>query len=52
MPRTNHPIQQEELMAYLDGELPVERAGFAVGHLEHCANARESQPTCKGFRGG
>jgi Domain of unknown function (DUF4349) len=36
MQRTNHPIEQEELMAYLDGELPVDLAGFAAGHLEHC----------------
>ncbi len=33
---TNHPIEQEELMAYLDGELPSDRAGVAAGHLEHC----------------
>lgn len=33
---TNHPIEQEELMAYLDGELPVDRAGIAAGHLERC----------------
>jgi hypothetical protein len=33
---TNHPIEQEELMAYLDGELPVDRAGVAAGHLERC----------------
>ena len=31
-----HPIEQEELMAYLDGELPVDRAGLAAGHLERC----------------
>src|SRR6266567_7621746 len=36
MSKTNHPIEQEELMAYLDGELPLDRAGAAAGHLEHC----------------
>jgi anti-sigma factor RsiW len=36
MSKNNHPIEQEELMAYLDGELPVDRAGTAAGHLEHC----------------
>src|ERR1035438_5830297 len=35
-----HPIEQEELMAYLDGELPVDRAGFAAGHLERCRECR------------
>ncbi len=33
---TNHPIEREELMAYLDGELPADRAGVAAGHLQHC----------------
>lgn len=36
MPKTSHPIEQEELMAYLDGELPVHRASVTAGHLEHC----------------
>ena len=37
--RTNyHPIAPEELMAYLDGELPVERAGVTAEHLERCAD--------------
>src|SRR5271170_6168085 len=36
MPKINHPIEQEELMAYLDGELPPDRAGAAAGHLERC----------------
>jgi hypothetical protein len=33
---TNHTIEQEELMAYLDGELPADRAGVAAEHLERC----------------
>lgn len=32
----NHPIEQDELMAYLDGELPVDRACAAAGHLKRC----------------
>jgi Domain of unknown function (DUF4349)/Putative zinc-finger len=36
-----HPIQKEELMAYLDGELPVERAAVAATHLEHCRDCRD-----------
>jgi hypothetical protein len=43
-----HPIEQEELMAYLDGELPVDRAGVAVGHLEHC---RECQSLAADLQG-
>jgi hypothetical protein len=48
MPRTNHPIEQEELMAYLDGELPVDRAGVAAGHIEHC---RECQGIAADLQG-
>jgi Domain of unknown function (DUF4349)/Putative zinc-finger len=33
----NHPIEQEELMAYLDGELPTDRAAAAVAHLDRCS---------------
>lgn len=43
-----HPIEQEELMAYLDGELSVDRAGIAAGHLEHC---RECQSLAADFQG-
>jgi hypothetical protein len=45
---TNHPIEQEELMAYLDGELPVDRAGAAAGHLERC---RECQSRAADLQG-
>src|ERR1017187_9365841 len=45
---TNHPIEREELMAYLDGELPVDRAGIAAGHLERC---RECQSLAADLQG-
>jgi hypothetical protein len=45
---TNHPIEQEELMAYLDGELPADRAGVAAGHLERC---RECQSLAADLQG-
>ena len=32
----NHPVEPEELMAYLDGELPQQRAAETAAHLEHC----------------
>jgi hypothetical protein len=39
--RNNHPIENEELMAYLDGELATDRAIEAAAHLEHCAECQE-----------
>ena len=41
MSKGNHPIEQEELMAYLDGELATHRAVAAAAHLEHCAECQE-----------
>jgi hypothetical protein len=36
-----HPIEQEELMAYLDGELSPDRAASAAGHLQHCRDCQD-----------
>ena len=36
MRKDNHPVEQEEVMAYLDGELPIEEAARAAAHLEAC----------------
>jgi uncharacterized protein DUF4349/putative zinc finger protein len=41
MSRSNHPIEHEELMAYLDGELATDRAVAAAAHLERCAECQE-----------
>lgn len=41
MSKSKHPIEQEELMAYLDGELATERAVEAAAHMEHCAECQE-----------
>lgn len=41
MSKSDHPIEQEELMAYLDGELATNRAVAAAAHLEHCAQCQE-----------
>ena len=35
-----HPVEKVELMAYLDGELPVERAAAVAAHVEQCAECR------------
>jgi hypothetical protein len=43
-----HPIAQEELMAYLDGELSPDRAATAAGHLERC---RECQDVAADLQG-
>ena len=42
-----HPIEQEELMAYLDGELPADQATEAMSHLELCP---ECQALAADFR--
>jgi Domain of unknown function (DUF4349)/Putative zinc-finger len=36
----HHPIDAEELMAYLDGELPADRAAAALAHLERCLECK------------
>jgi len=35
-----HPIEPEELMAYLDGELPADRANATAAHLGECAECQ------------
>jgi len=35
-----HPVEPEELMAYMDGELPAERASKAAGHLATCGECQ------------
>jgi hypothetical protein len=36
-----HPLEQEEVMAYLDGELTSDDAARAVDHLRECSECRE-----------
>lgn len=47
MRTTNHPLQPEELMAWLDGELPPDRAARAADHTATC---RECQATAADLR--
>ena len=35
-----HPIGQEELMSYLDGELPAERAAAVAAHIKSCGECQ------------
>jgi hypothetical protein len=48
MSTSRHPIEQEELMAYLDGELPMEQATETLSHMELCP---ECQTLAADFRG-
>ena len=48
MNTNRHPIEPEELMAYLDGELPADQATEALSHLELCS---ECQTLAADFRG-
>jgi hypothetical protein len=41
MNKTIHPIEPEELMAYLDGELSNDKAAVAAAHLSECGECRE-----------
>ena len=41
MSKLNHSIEPEELMGYLDGELPAEQALDTAAHLEHCGECRK-----------
>ncbi len=43
-----HPIEAEELMAYLDGELAAEQASGVVSHLEKCAACQELSADFRG----
>lgn len=43
-----HPMEPEELMAYLDGELSKDRTAVAAAHLSECA---ECQEVVAGLRG-
>lgn len=36
MRQPNHPMEPDEIMGYLDGELSVDRAASAAAHLERC----------------
>ncbi len=40
MNKITHPIEPEELMAYLDGELPADRATATAAHLGECTECQ------------
>lgn len=45
----NHPIAAEELMAYLDGELPSGQATAAARHLEDCMECQQLAADLRGL---
>lgn len=40
MLKNNHPIEPEELMAFIDGELTPDHAATAAAHLEKCRDCK------------
>jgi hypothetical protein len=40
MNKSNHPIEPEDVMAYLDGELRIDREAATAAHLERCEECR------------
>jgi hypothetical protein len=44
---STHPFEQEEVMAYLDGEISADRAAEIARHMQQCA---ECQSLAAGFR--
>ncbi len=45
--RSTHPFEQEEVMAYLDGEISADRASEIAQHMQQCGECRE---LAAGFR--
>ena len=37
---STHPFEQEEVMAYLDGEIPADRAAEIALHMQQCAECQ------------
>ncbi len=52
MSKANHFIEPEELMAYLDGELSVDRAALAAEHLEQCRECHSLAASLRGVSQG
>jgi hypothetical protein len=48
MNSSTHPYEQEEVMAYLDGELSADRAAGVAAHLRECAECAELAEQMRG----
>jgi hypothetical protein len=51
MNSSTHPYEQEEVMAYLDGELSADRASGVAAHLRECAECAECAELVQQIRG-
>jgi len=49
MVRSTHPFEQEEVMAYLDGELAPERAVSMAAHLRECVECEALTANLRGL---
>ncbi len=49
MTADTHPIEKEQVMAYLDGELAPEQAARVAMHLEQCSECRELAADLRGI---
>jgi hypothetical protein len=49
MVRSTHPFEQEEVMAYLDGEFAPERAASVAAHLQECAQCESLAISLRGI---
>ena len=49
MSSSTHPYEQEEVMAYLDGELSADRAAGVAAHLRECAECAELAEQMRGL---
>jgi hypothetical protein len=47
-----HPVEPEELMAYLDGELPLDQAADTAAHLRECRECQILAAEMKSIVGG
>jgi hypothetical protein len=52
MNTSTHPIEQEELMAYLDGELQKDRSAVVAAHLDSCDECRKLADDLKNISQG
>jgi anti-sigma factor RsiW/DNA-binding transcriptional regulator YhcF (GntR family) len=48
MVQTMHPFEQEEIMAYLDGEVSADRASVVAAHLHECAECEALAESLRG----
>jgi anti-sigma factor RsiW len=49
MHERSHAVEQEDVMAFLDGELPVQDAARVAEHMEKCAQCRELAESFRGL---